>query len=134
MICYSTVYPNSNSPCIWHLNIKKQENKRNLTSLSSHLLPIASLNFISTWKYSVLSIVFLFSPNNQGLSRTFPSKQTSLTAQSWTPQCMSMSAWREWILLRGTACIPKCGGWSTEAMDQRIMFWSPKQASKRYWS
>lgn len=76
----------------------------------------------------------LFSPNNEDLSRTFPSKQTSLTAQYWTLQYMNMSEWREWILLKGTACIPKCGGWSTEAMDQRITFWNPKQAFKRYWS
>lgn len=76
----------------------------------------------------------LFSPNHEDLSRTSPSKRTSLMAQYWTLQYMNMSAWREWILLKGIACIPKCGGWSTEAMDQRITFWNPKQAFKRYWS
>jgi hypothetical protein len=54
-------------------------------------------------------------------------------ARSWTLQCMNMFAWRDWTLSRGTACTPKCGGWLTEAMGQRTMFWSPKQAFKRYW-
>lgn len=97
-----------------------------------YILLCASYNFISTWKYSVLFLVSLFSPTNSGLSRTFPSRLISLMAPSWTQQYMSMFAWREWILLRETACIPKCGGWSAEAMDQRITFWSPKQAFKRY--
>lgn len=96
------------------------------------LLPITF--FFFSWKYSIHFLVSFFSSNDEDLSRTFPSKQTSLTAQYWILQYMNMFAWKEWILLKGTACIPKCGGWSTEAMDQRITFWNPKQAFKRYWS
>ena len=109
-----------------------RNNKRKKVIWHLYLRILLFASFISTWKYSVLCLVSLCSPQNQGLSRTFPSKQTSLMARSWTLQYMSMFAWREWILLRETVCIPKCGGWSTEATDQRITFWSPKQAFKRY--
>ena len=54
-------------------------------------------------------------------------------ALSWTLQSMSTSEWKGWILLRGTACIPKCGGWWTEVTAQRTTSWSRLQAFKRYW-
>lgn len=114
--------------------LRNHKIRKSTWHLYLNILYSAFYNFISSWKCSVLFLLSFFSPNNEDLSRTFPSKQISLTAQYWTLQYTNMSGWREWILLKGTACIPKCGGWSTEATDQRIMFWNPKQAFKRYCS